>query len=207
MRKWLRTNVLYCSPLKLILECHSAISRDKNSLLYVVSVMFRLYDADSNGVLDKIETDAIVNQMMSVAEYLGWDVSELRPVSLTCELFFLVTSSWYHLRHTSVYPLKILQDMMTEIDYDGDGSVSLDEWKRGGLTTIPLLVLLGEWNVSDFPCHSAFITYSFLPRSLINSLNFLISYPLLFNYSIAQWNFLSMIRKFTPISVFSVQRI
>ena len=39
--------------------------------------------------------------------------------------------------------VQVLKDLMGAIDVDGSGSVNLDEWIKGGMNNVPLLVLLG----------------------------------------------------------------
>ena len=98
------------------------------------------------------EMDSIVDQMMTVAEYIGWETKELRPVRYFHSYFpsKLIINNIYIYIYIYIYItcsryviFQILQEMMLEIDYDSDGTVSSEEWKRGGMTTIPLLVLLG----------------------------------------------------------------
>ena len=61
------------------LECNPHLFQPEIYITF--SVMFRMYDTDKNGYLDQIEMDSIVDQMMIVAEYMGWETNELRPVS------------------------------------------------------------------------------------------------------------------------------
>uniref|UniRef100_A0A8C8DPM7 Diacylglycerol kinase n=1 Tax=Oryzias sinensis TaxID=183150 RepID=A0A8C8DPM7_9TELE len=88
---------------------------------------FKLYDADGNGLLDSSEVDRIITQMMRAADYLGWDVTELRPV---------------------------LKDMMTAIDVDSSGTVTLEEWVKGGMNNVPLLMIEKDgqhmWRMKHF---------------------------------------------------------
>ncbi|KAJ8970751.1 hypothetical protein NQ317_016496 [Molorchus minor] len=91
--------------------------------------MFRLYDTNGDGVLDTNEMDCIINQMMTVAEYLGWDVSELKPI-FPIEKYFKRYDDRNRLRRRRH---RLSRGM-----------------EKRGLTTIPLLVLLGlDSNVKE----------------------------------------------------------
>ncbi|ETN74376.1 hypothetical protein NECAME_04055, partial [Necator americanus] len=107
-----------------------------------LEVVFHVYDSDGNGFLDKREVDGIIEQMMNVARYQKWDTIELE---------------------------QILRQMMAELDHDQNGVVSLDEWRKGGLTNIPLLVLLGVDTVNSLYRYKGGLVSVHLHFPIINS--------------------------------------
>ena len=43
----------------------------------------------------------------------------------------------------TLFVYQILTDMIAELDVNGDGYVSFEEWRRSGQANVPLIVLLG----------------------------------------------------------------
>ncbi|KJE89612.1 diacylglycerol kinase 1 [Capsaspora owczarzaki ATCC 30864] len=78
--------------------------------------LFKVYDEDSNGVLEKEELDRILSQMCAVSQALGYDTTSIRPV---------------------------LSEMLAKMDPSNVGFISLEKWIEAGTKFAPILVALG----------------------------------------------------------------
>eukprot|EP01137_Pigoraptor_chileana_P029287 Opistho-2@14329 len=94
----------------------SASILETGSIEDKLDFMFKVYDEDSSGYLETKEINHILDQMLAAASAFGQDSAALRPA---------------------------LSEMVRTLDADGKGKISRDEWIRGGLKNVPILIALG----------------------------------------------------------------
>ena len=78
--------------------------------------------------------------------------------ALNHELIILLNAGWKFLSHCIF--VQVLKDLMGAIDVDGSGSVNLEEWIKGGMNNVPLLVLLGLKVVAHHARHQYATLYN-----------------------------------------------